>query len=332
MIKNCKNSKTNNLNKMKNIKVFVFIVSYLLFTSCQKVIDPGELPQQDARIVMNCILVSDSFIVANISASKSILSGKPYSYLSDAFCSLYENDVFKTNLISRGDGNFTSSVLAKVNTKYSLKVSANGYKDVQATTSVPARIAVTNIARYDTVNSFFYFTQYDFTNPGISGSTKYKLNIIDDVNQKNYYSIRPFIQLYDSLGKEIVNPSQSLTIVNNINTGGIFGGDNYGDGLTVDVDDKNVVNGKEIPLDLSVSFYLYDAGLTRVKKMKLYLSVYSLSEDFYRYKYTLNEQSYNEGLFSEPVRVFSNVSSGMGIMAGWSVNTFEVYSGSPKKQ
>jgi len=332
MTKIWKSLKTWTANNMKHLSALVSVLVILLHTSCQKVIAPGELPQQDARIVVNSILISDSFVVAGVSSSKSILSGKAYNYLDNAFCGLYENDVFVKNLVYAGNGNYTSAVLAKPNTKYTLKVAAAGYKDVEGSTTLLGSVSVTGITQYDTTLSNYSVVDYGNNTGGIVGTTKYRLSIIDDLNRKNYYSIRPSILVLDSAGKQIDSKTARFTIYNNIAAGNIFGDNGGNNGTTVDIDDLTIVNGKEIQLDLAVEIAFTSSDYKKIKYVTLFLNIYNLNEDYYKYKTTLNNQTNTGGIFSEPVRVFSNMSSGMGIIAGASVSTFSVYSGSPLHQ
>lgn len=316
---------------MKHVKIFIFILTLFMVISCQKVIDPGDLPQQDARIVVNSILISDSFIVAGISSSKGILSGKAYKYLDNAFCGLYENDVFIKNLIYAGNGNYTSAVLAKANTKYTLKVAALGYKDVEGSTVLPGGVTVTGITRYDTTTSNYAINDSVNNAGGVAGTTKYRFSIIDDLSRKNYYSIHPRILLFDSLGAQIDSKNALVTIYNNVVAGSIFS-NNSGNGMTIDIDDQTIVNGKEIQLDVAIGLDFAISNYTRIKKVSVILDIYNLNEDYYKYKTTLNDQTNSGGIFSEPVRIYSNMSSAMGIIAGASVSTFSAYSGAPLHQ
>ncbi|MES2679991.1 MAG: DUF4249 family protein [Bacteroidota bacterium] len=302
------------------------------FMSCEKIIEPKDLPQQDARIVVNSILVTDHFISAEISSSKSILNGKPYTYIDNAVCEIYENGVFKQNLLSAGNGTYISATLAKQNTKYTIKVSAAGYKTVEGSTSLLGGVSVTGIERYDTASANYFLSDFGNNTFNINGSTKYRLKIVDDLAVKNFYSIRPLVLLFDSAGNEITNEPSNASIINNISGDGIFGGGGgYNNGLTVEYDDLNLVNGKEVPVDVSVSLS-FSSFSTKVSRIEVYFEVYNLNEDYYKYKTSLNDQLNTGGLFAEPVRVYSNISSGMGIIAGASVSTFSAYSGTPKKQ
>jgi hypothetical protein len=330
MTRTSRNLKMIRIINRKYFSVTLISILSGCFCSCEKIIEPKDLPQQDARIVVNSILVTDEFISANVSSSKSILNGKPYNYIENAVCELYENDIFKQVLLSAGNGTYVSTTLAKKNTRYTLKVSAGGYKAVEGSTSLLGGVSVSGIERYDTTSSNYFVSDYGNNSFNINGSTKYRFKIIDDLAVKNYYSVRPLVLLFDSAGSEITMESPNVSIFNNVSGGGLFGGEGS-NGSTVDFDDLNLVNGKEVPLDISINMSFNSLNYKKVSKIEVYLEVYNLNEDYYKYKTTLNDQVNTGGLFSEPVRIFSNMSSGMGIIAGASVSTFSAYSGSPRK-
>src|SRR4051812_25691540 len=115
---------------MKYTTLIFSAVVLVTAISCRKVIEPKDLPKQDPRLVLNCILYPDSLVSANISLSKSILTSKEYQYISDAACDLYENDSYIETLTSLGSGKYRSKLTAKANTNYSIKVAASGYAGV----------------------------------------------------------------------------------------------------------------------------------------------------------------------------------------------------------
>lgn len=312
---------------MKYIIIPFFAALLFIISACEKVIEAKNLPQQDARLVANCILYPDSEVKANISLSKSILTSKDYKYIDNAVCELYEDDSFAGNLVLTGKGNYISSVAPKTGKKYTLKVIAPGYNGVSATTSLPGNVGLTNIERYDTSNYMISVTEYS-TGPGtitrsLSGNLKYKFRVIDNPAIKNYYSVRPVVVVYD-----VNDSAQVLSGVYIYKTdNGSFGNDvdNYNSNA-VTFDDQTIVNGLEIQMDVNISFYQNINFSYNIKNIEVYLEVYNLSPEYYKYQVTLNNQySTGAGFFSEPVQVYSNVSNGMGIVAGVNTNSVLIY-------
>ena len=308
--------------------IILFSAALLFMTAaCEKVIKAKNLPQQDPRLVANCILYPDSPVVANISVSKSILTSKDYKYLDNAVCELYEDDNFAGNLVYASKGNYTSSVLPKTGKKYSLKVVAGGYNGVSATTSLPPNVSVTHVERYDTAGYMLSISEYS-TGPStvvrnLQGLLKYKFSVVDDRLVKNYYSVRPVVILYDEDNNATRLP---YAYIYNSDNGNSFGNDNNYSSLSLTFDDQVIVNGNEIKLDVKINFSQNLDFSYELKNIKIFLEVYNLSPEYYKYQVTLNDQ-YNTGasLFAEPVQVYSNVSNGMGIVAGVNTNSVLIY-------
>ncbi|MES2837050.1 MAG: DUF4249 domain-containing protein [Bacteroidota bacterium] len=309
---------------MNYLKLFFYSIAFL-FMSCEKVIEPGDLPEQDARIVVNSILYTNQSFRVNISVSKSILSGKDYKYIKNAVCGIYENDVLIESLQTDTNGDCRSSFEPKANKKYTIKVSAPNFEgEVIASTTIPDKVRHTSIERYDTLNYNYRFISNDSTQ--ISGSTKFKFKIIDDLTQKNYYSIQSSVLFFDSLNQQMF-PQHYKYLINNSNNSN--NQNNY-DAYTINLDDLTLVNGNEIAVDFELS--VNSENSYDVKSMQVYLYLYSLSEDYYKYKTTLNKQaSTGVSLFAEPVLVYSNVNNGMGIVAGVNQETVLIYNGILKK-
>jgi hypothetical protein len=308
----------------------VIVLLWIFFAACEKVIDPGELPQQDARLVFNSIIYTDSVIKANISSSKSILSGKPYVFIDNAVVELFEDDLFLQILVNKKNGNYLSTVNAKSNKKYSVKVSAPNYNNITASTTMLGNISISNITKYDTSTAFYSLNSYGGDQKYINGATNYKLKIIDDLTKTNYYGIRPIIEIYDDAGEKIDEPGIYVTVQRNSGDN-TFNNGGY-NAPFIDIDDQTLVNGKEIEVDLSVFISgSFDSNLM-VGSIKIFLELYNINEDFYKYRSTLNDQTNTNGsFFSEPVMVYSNVSNGMGIFAGTNINIVFINTAIPKQ-
>lgn len=317
-----------NLIKMKKLNILILLFSLgLLLAGCEKVIEAKDLPQQDSRLVLNCIIYTDSNITANISASKSILSGKDYKLIDNAVCDLYEDDVFVQTMLNVKKGDYISSVLGKSNKRYTVKVAAPGYKNIDANTTMLGDISVTNIERYDTINSHYTVSSYSGNYFYLNGQTRYRFRIIDDLSRKNYYSLRPIIELLDSLGNpSAIVPGYGISLNTSNNN---LGGNNYGSSF-VDIDDLKIVNGKEIEVDVNIDVHGNSDRYLFIKTINIWLELYNVNEDYHKYKTTFLDQATTSiSLFAEPVQVYGNVNNGMGILAGANLNRVLIYSGTP---
>ena len=328
MMRSLKNLKINNniFYKMRHIKlIFPVVALFIIISSCRKTIEPKDLPQQDPRLVLNCVMYPDSQIMAEISVSKSILSSKEYKYITDATCELYENDTYIEKLTSIGSGKYRSNSKATVNKNYTVKVIATGYNGVSGSSALPLPMVTSAIDQYDTTISKYTITSYR-NGPNtfayaVNGSTKYRFVIKDDVTTRNFYNIRAVGYIIDSSGTR--EPILNTTLRNNINSINGSGYSYYG----IDLDDASVTNGNEIKADLMISFYQNLPADFKLKTVEVYLLLYTFSPEYFRYMSTLNNQEGSTGsLFSEPVQIYSNVNNGMGIVAGATISKVQVYS------
>lgn len=322
---------TRKNNHFQSVTMKYFIapaLSALLFSlsSCEKVIEAKDLPQQDPMLVVNCLIYPDSQVVINASSSKSILSGKDYKYISSAVCDLYENETYLGTVSTGSNGTAVFPVLAKKNTSYSLKVAAPGFKSVDASTSVPDQITVSAVERYDTANyKYTIGTQPAGPNSSKSanGTCKFKFTITDDLSKSNYYGLKPTVILYDGNGNSKVLTSASI---NSNLTGGGLGEESTYFGQMLILRDQTLVNGNQVQGDISVGFFEDLSTGFDAQTIEVYLEMYNLSDDYYKYQRTFSEQaSLGADFFAEPVLVYSNIKNGVGILAGASVKVVQIY-------
>lgn len=307
---------------MRNL-IILFFGMLLLFISsaCERIIEPKELPQQEPRLVVNSILYNDSSATANVSLSKSILSGKAYKTIDNAVCDVYENGSFVGTMRLTSSGNYVlASHSIKIGKTYQLKVSAAGYEGVSGSTQIPDTIVTTNVERYDTSNYKISIENYATNSPVyIRGQLKFRFKIIDNPNVKNYYSIHPIIFLYDTSGVRI-NLDNNNYISSNTD-------DNIG-GISLELTDETLVNGNQVPVDILVSFSTgwNNASASSFRNAVIFLEIDNASPEYYKYISTLNKQaSTSASFFAEPTQVYSNMSNGMGIVAGASQSFIQIY-------
>lgn len=292
----------------------VALLATTLLSSCEKVIEPKNLPEQDPRLVINSIISTDSVITANVSVSKSIVSGKEYKFLNDATCELYINDRFAERMKIVKDGNYVATNKGAVGSNYKVKVIANGYTDAEGSSSMPEAMVVKRSERYDTLNfAFRKFVppgQPNFSN--YYASLKYKVYVRDNPSQPDFFSIQPLVVLLDSLGDPLTYTVPAFLSSNQ--TGG-FEDQAYWSGNSLEVNDTRLVNGDEVLVDATLSFNFSPIGGQSVYAAEIFLISFAAGEDYYKYKVTLGKQQANStGLFAEPVMVHNNIRNGLGIV------------------
>jgi hypothetical protein len=317
------------MKKKEFISKILSGILIVIISGCEKVIEPKDLPDQDPRIVLNSVLKNDSAIIAHISSSKSIISGKSYKMIENAACDVYEDDHFVEQLKHTGGGYYTGSVKPVTSKKYTLKVTATGYNGVEGSTSLGKNVVLNKAERFDTINHYLFEPSYNFGTRQIYGSLKFIFRLLDDITITNYYSITPQFILYDSIGRDISEPMTTYIYLNNTApySSGITGG------FSLDFNDGTLVNGREIEVDVSIGLNLLKPPAYSVKSVGVKLVLSNISEDLYKYKSTLNEQSSTRAsIFAEPVIVHNNVKNGMGIVGSMNSNSVLIGNFVVKKQ
>lgn len=286
---------------------FYLIVSlFSVFTfSCETTVEV-KLPDQESKIVVNATLSPDSVITVHISKSVGALENKQKSIIYSAKVKLYENDVFKEELVLNTQGFFSSPSLFKPSPEknYKIEVTASNYKSVMAVSKVPSIVIPTSITYIDSA-----FTENDPFSGNKEWYSQIDVTINDDATVTNYYAIQLLQQtpVFDTLDNIIAyslnpvyiktnNPNAEVTDTDCMISDEFFNGSSYK--ISINVSTYNFAND-------SISTY--------------YLYFKNVSKELYLYKKTLNKYyNANGNPFAEPVRVYSNVENGMGIFCAYS--------------
>jgi hypothetical protein len=292
-------------------QVVIIILLGLVFSSCEKVIDPGDLPEQDARLVINTILKTDTVFSVYLSSSKSIVSGKDYKTVDNAYCAVYENDVFVEQLVFKSKGIYVGTKKAVTGKTYKVVARATGFADADGTTAMPNTVEIKNIQRTDTINGGFYVSQTQTTVPSVGGGMAFKINLKENPSVPDYYAIAAQIVLYDTLDNVIAH-----TMTVNVNENGLVGTYYGGVSVIMSTDEEGVVGGEKI---INVSFNAYEdlskLQLPKIGKLELRLLAANIGADYYKYWTTAEKQaSTSASFFAEPTIMYSNCNNGMGIV------------------
>lgn len=126
----------------KNCLFTVIILSLsIAFQSCVKEIDTSNLPVEH-KLVLYCMLTPDSLVSVRLSKTNSLLINDLDS-VPGAKVELFENNKFVEFLTYKGNGWFYSPKTYPVESySYSIKASAPGFENVEATDSIPRRLTI----------------------------------------------------------------------------------------------------------------------------------------------------------------------------------------------
>ena len=296
---------------MKNISIL--LASSVLFISCEKIIEPKDLPQQDLRLVLNTVIQNDSVFNAYLSSSKSIISGKEYKTIDKAYCAVYEDGVFFEQLAFNTKGIYVGTKKPLAGKKYEFVARAAGFEEVKGTTETPVLPNIISAVAYDTVQTFFAGAGpkgKPFEN--VSGGMKFKIALKERSGLPDYFLVTPFLLLIDSAG----NPLNTLpgTLTDNSNSGGTVSSGFYTSDGFAGSDAEGVIAGEKV-FDFFIGSFSDLKDYPTAAGVSIFLIVSNLSADYFKYLETVYQQAGTSGsFFAEPTFVYSNCSNGMGIV------------------
>ncbi len=282
---------------MKQKLIIFAIITSLFFTACTKVI-PLDAEYENPRLVVNTLLYQDSLIKVDVSTSRIIIDNAKTRFVSGATVALYKNEVFLENLTEQNE-TYISTHRAEQGVNYMLKVTAPSFEPVECQTKLPHNVPILQVDTSRTINEY---------GSGIfEVSVKFPLR--EDKNE--YFLIRvkqvnPVAITYPD-DDYIYYPEAPNITSNDIVVEGYFEhGLIFSDQL-INTNTYTFVGG----------FYASNNYNSGSDTISLNVELISLNQSMYDYLISLEQHNDSQGdPMMEPVIVYSNVSSGMGIMGG----------------
>ena len=336
---------------MKNIKSAVLLSTFVfLLFSCMEDINLDHL-RPEAKLVLNCTAIAGYPVSAYLSRTWFFTDDKPNLHIENAEVRLFVNDrLLETLSVSEDTTNklgshFLSGYIPRSGDRLKVVATAPGFSGIEAATELPEKPEASDVSvshQIDTVRSGL--TQF------ISCKCAFKLTLHDKPSEEDYYLI--YLQTAASYelteegdtiyrwesrpldyGNEplLVNQVSALDRVFGYNSGGYSSGIAFTDEL---------INGKSYTFNMNSIFDVSFMGPgdpsspgyneKHTHKYRLYL--YAISRSYYSYLKTM--QSARESSFSgdladiglaEPVRIYSNVAGGTGVLGGVTPQMWEFY-------
>jgi hypothetical protein len=303
------------------------LICGLFFVSCYKEIDLSEYATTP-KMVINCTVSPDTVVMASITRTWFYAENMPDVRLPHAKVDLYINDHFieqmqlktRPNPLApeRPDTLFFSDTIPIEGDKIKIVASTPEYGTATAEDVIPKKVQIKDVQYYIRKGEGLYegtYPDYD--------EIYYEVTFTDLPDEDNYYFVRVLeyrddrvyglsywswvdgVDYYDPIFKE----------QDNILDGGLnFDGLNKrGGALFTD----QSIKGQSYTLQLKESSVGLEEGEVRR------IAIYSLSQSYYLYLLSLQKVSGSTlegGLgnigFAEPLRVYSNVEGGTGILGG----------------
>jgi hypothetical protein len=161
----------------------VLVLLTTLFSACEKNIDI-DIGDTDPMIVVNGVLKADSAVEIYLSRTRHILDNNEINSLLNASVEISDEEGNSEALVL-GSGNLyrTDQMNIQPGKTYTIRASAPGYGDVEATTLVPERVP---IARFDTSTVY---------NDWGDDMIEFAIELDDPPGVENYYMISISTQL-----------------------------------------------------------------------------------------------------------------------------------------
>ena len=333
---------------MKYISLFILFTAFFLI-SCEKEIDfKGK--EEAPRMVLNAIVNPDSCIKVFLSESQFFLSTNiDYKTINDAKVYVWRNGVMLEELTFDGTmsyvgshiGVYVGSFIPSIGDKIKITAEHPDFPPVESEeTEIPALIQIISI---DTVDFKCYATKYSAIYTGdyiddyypnyettedsvyrVVTSSKVRITFNDPEKIKNYY--RVFVGINDKYDGE----NDSYNRVFCYSTDLVFSNSMMGLENTCWYNEFNDLLFDGETYTLTIGFYqersynrsdeyYYRDRIPNEREITVRLE--SLCESNYKYYSSLSLSGYvGDGVFSEPVQIYSNIKGGMGIAGAYSVS------------
>jgi hypothetical protein len=297
------------------------LLAALLFAAlagCETVVDV-ELPPHERQLVAQGVFAPESLWVVRVSHTVGYTEpGRP-GFVEDATVEVWEGERLVERLARADTGTYAGiGSRPEPGRRYTLRVSAPGFTAVEGSDALPGapQVAAFEPALVEGPPSDRRVVRLRLTLDDTGGEeNRYALAVlhlralVDSTGAVTSLppDLFPFTSDDPALGDPIPNP---LDPDDPVFYQALFRDDGF--------------DGRRRTLDVEIAYDAPSGGFPEVRRAFVVLFA-SLSEDLYRYAETAPQQAlFGENPFAEPLRVYSNLSNGYGIFAGFWPQTFPV--------
>ena len=272
----------------------------LTLTSCNKEIEfKGDIGER--QLVVNCIMENDSVIQVALSKSTPAIGEQNYGsniITSSATLVLLDEttgEIFTSSAVN-AENVYEFGTTAKEGHSYSISVSHSEFKTASASSMIPTAVAISD---------------WDTSSYKMDGQTFKTLDItLNDPSQDNYYIVT--VSIIDTV---FHNEYITYLTVNQ------SAGYDLEEGTSIFIKDDLFQNStKKLSVEFTPKYY-YDQSYLQIGEQSYKINLYSVSKEAYLYLLSVTKSmNTEESPFSEPVRVFSNITNGLGVFGGLAKN------------
>lgn len=318
------------------LKILSLIAGILLLASCEKEIEfKGDVVAP--MIVVNSFISPDSLITAHLSKSKFFLSNKyGFDLVNNAEVSIYINQDFKEKLNFTENGMYKGTIRPTAGDTVRLLVQVPGKETVESTAIVQLPSTILSVDTTIIVKS----TQEEFGGDKgqlratyINADCAFKVRIKDNKDERNYYRLvvkKGNVYKYEN--ESYFNESFTYFSLDGVeaqsgNVLNLFGDDDNTSDQHLISDD--LFNGKEFIFKFKIEGIVYrkpapdfeeSEGFERSDYVTINLQ--AITREMYLFlKSKESADGVFEGIFTEPVQIFNNISNGIGIFGAYTNHT-----------
>lgn len=290
-------------------KVIFPLLILALFSSCEEVFEKTieyEIPEEPARQVIDTKLEAGKKPAVFISTSEYSMGQKDPKLDTLARVKLYENGSFIEELSPIGDGYYEGQYLTKYGQSYKVEAIRSGYETAYGESLIPLPAVITSgvLSRVDEE----FKLEVTFADPPGQGDYYFFYVSLVQTGQEGgqrlyFHTLDPTVEVFESYDDPFEQEQGTFGDAGYIS-------DQYFDGIHKKLVLTSVDRFGPGPIDSSY---------------RVQFNLYRIGDDLYRHeKSKAAQRSSGDGLFAEPVQVYSNIRNGYGIVAGASRSFIEI--------
>lgn len=287
-----------------NARIIIFIgIITGICTACSTV-EVIDVSLDKPKVVVNTLFDPDSTWCVSLTYTRDIINVNQTNFFQpvrDAVVEVYDQSGNLEEAITdpfdlRFPDRYKGTKKPSAGKTYSIKVKIDGEVDIESASEIPVQVPIESY-RLDS-------TRYK-SQPG--EKVQMRLTVKDPPYRKNYYYIKIIREAYvigldtirftEDVHYELIDPAYKEALESPLN--------------------DNLFDGEEYNIDFNINPFAY----VNAETIHLKVALLSISESYYLYLTTKNVQSRTNGdPFAQPTLIYSNISGGTGLFAGYSAS------------
>jgi len=309
---------------MKNnlhISILLLASLIMLLPACEKEV-PLEVEQTDQKLAILCTFSPGEPFDVELAKSTSLFHSNSNDNLIDdadiIICS--DNYCAPALPLFNGDDNVNSKyqssdnlIIPEESKDYNITINIDGFDAISAHSTIPqvskiSHSTVGEITKYP--NEFESIQDYNI---------RLAFKFLDDQAEDNYYHVKFYQVLDNSPSNNVTSDPDTLAIVQS-NQGFSLVDDKLSGNFTVT---EGGILFKDAVFQKSLQELVFEPNFsfdnTKYEPVEIILELRTVSKEYYDYFSSAYRQNSQANVpFSDPTIIFSNVTNGLGVFAGYS--------------